>query len=226
MLRAVIFDFDGVITDSELLHLASFNSVLGELGIELGKDEYYSDYLGLSDYDLLSLMVSSGKIELSKDEIDKLVKKKNKVFKELAITDGAIIDGVRDFLDLLDSKRIPAAICSGAVMSEIMLILDRATLKGYFREIVSADQVTKSKPDPEGFVLALKRLNNKLCSPIKANECVVIEDARWGIEAANKAGMQTVAVINTYDAKELTMAKKIISNLRELSIDDMNLLCS
>jgi beta-phosphoglucomutase-like phosphatase (HAD superfamily) len=103
--------------------------------------------------------------------------------------------------------------------------LEKSRLGHFFEEIVSAEQIKKGKPDPEGFLLALTRLNEGSQNSITANECVVIEDSHWGLEAAKAAGMHTVAITNTYDAGQLTMAEKIVERFSELTIDDLKQLC-
>ena len=118
------------------------------------------------------------------------------------------------------------AICSGAVMAEIELILQQAGLRSYFEVIVSGEQVRQGKPSPEGFLLALERLNQNRAKTILPSECVVIEDSNWGLQAARTAGMHTVGVTNSYDAGQLVLAEKIVANLSELSIEDLQQLCA
>ncbi|GAG54641.1 unnamed protein product, partial [marine sediment metagenome] len=201
MLRAVIFDFDGVITDSEILHLRAFNRVLAQYDIEIKTKDYYKDYLGLTDVDCFQLVANKGRLGLDGREIENLVKQKNQVFQELAKTEGRIIEGVRDFLEMLEQNNVPTAICSGAVLAEIALILEEARLRSFFAVIVSAEQVKKGKPDPEGPLLTLQKLNRIVSpaeagiqNPILPNQCIVIEDSHWGLEAAKAAGMHTIAV--------------------------------
>jgi len=233
MLRAVIFDFDGVITDSEILHLRAFNRVLAQYDIEIKTKDYYKDYLGLTDVDCFQLVANKGRLGLDGREIENLVKQKNQVFQELAKTEGRIIEGVRDFLEMLEQNNVPTAICSGAVLAEIALILEEARLRSFFAVIVSAEQVTKGKPDPEGPLLTLQKLNRIVSpaeagiqNPILPNQCIVIEDSHWGLEAAKAAGMHTVAVTNSYDADQLVPAEKIVAQLGELSIVDLQKLCT
>ena len=226
MLQAVIFDFDGVITDTEVLHHRTFNKVLGQYGIKITIKDYYKHYLGLSDFDLFRLFIDKGKLKISPDQIDTLVKQKNHIFEELVKNDGEIIEGVREFLQLLRENNILLAICSGALLTEIKLILENAGLQDFFEIIVSAEQVNKGKPDPEGFLLALERLNAKNENTITAEQCIVIEDSHWGIEAAKSAKMHTVAITNSYDADQLSKAEKVIDNLSQLTMDDLHSLCS
>ncbi|HDZ68979.1 MAG TPA: HAD family phosphatase [Phycisphaerales bacterium] len=226
MLRAVIFDFDGVITDSEILHFRAFNQALAKHGIEITTKDYYKDYLGLTDIDLLNLLADKGLLRVDAQEIANLAEQKKQVFKKLAKTEGRIIEGVRSFLAMLKKNNIAMAICSGALLPEIELILEEARLRSYFKVIVSAEQVKKGKPNPEGFLLALRKLNEKNHNPIASNQCIVIEDAHWGLEAAKAAEMHTVAITNSYDADQLTSAEKVIAHLSQLSITDLQELCN
>jgi beta-phosphoglucomutase len=225
MLRAVIFDFDGVITDSEILHLRAFNQVLAKYGVEISTKDYYKDYLGLSDIDFFNALIDKKVLQKPAKGIESLAREKTEVFEKLAKTEGRIIEGVRDFLQMLSQKEIPMAICSGALLTEIELLLDQARLRSFFEVIVSAEFVKKGKPSPEGFLLTLKKLNHCRQNLISASQCVVIEDSRWGLEAAAAAGMHSVAVTNSYDADQLTMAEKIVARLGELSIDGLQNLC-
>jgi len=225
MLRAVIFDFDGVITDSEILHLRAFNCVLSQHGVEISTKDYYKEYLGLTDIDCFKLVAERNRPKLDSQKIENLVKQKNRIFEELAKTEGQIIEGVRDFLQMLKQSHIPMAICSGALRAEIELILEQAHLRRFFEVIVSAEQIKKGKPHPEGFLLTLQKLNSNVTDPILPNQCIVIEDSHWGLQAAKKAGMHTIAVTNSYDAQQLNQAEKIVARLDELSIGDLQQLC-
>jgi beta-phosphoglucomutase len=225
MLRAVIFDFDGVITDSEILHFRAFNRVLAPFGAEITMRDYYKTYLGLTDIDCFNLLIREGHLKADTQKIEELVKQKNQIFNELAKTEGKIIEGVQGFLKMLRQNNIPMAICSGALLAEIELILEDARLRHFFETIVSAEQVRKGKPSPDGFLLTLRKLNKGRQTPITAAQCVVIEDSHWGLQAAKAAGMHTVAVTNSYDAQQLSMAEKIVAHLSELSISDLQQLC-
>ena len=159
MLRAVIFDFDGVITDSEIMHLHSFNRVLAQYNIEITTEDYYKDYLGLTDADVFTLLADQNRLGLDAKPIENLIKQKNQIFEELAGAEDRIIPGVCEFLEMLRQNNIPMAICSGALRPEIELILKQAGLRHFFEAIVSAEQIKKGKPNPEGFLLTLAKLN-------------------------------------------------------------------
>ncbi|MHC4738425.1 MAG: HAD family hydrolase [Planctomycetota bacterium] len=226
MLQAVIFDFDGVITDSEVLHLRSFNQVLAQYGVRIETKDYYRDYLGLTDVDLFKEMVGKGLLKVDSTKIEILLKQKKQAFEKLAKTEGRIIEGVRHFLQILSQNNIKIAICSGALLVEIELILQEANLRSFFEVIVAADHVRKGKPNPEGFLLTLRKLNEKSQTEIAAGNCIVVEDSHWGLEAAIAAKMHTVAVTNSYDADQLKQAEKIVPQLDQLTITDLQQLCS
>ena len=226
MLKAVIFDFDGVLVDSEKLHLQAFNKVLSRFKIEISTQEYYEKFLGLSDRELLEVINNRGKnLALTHNQFKQLLQSKAEAFKNIATTGAPVIAGVPEFLKMLADNQIPMAICSGALLPEIEILLKGANLREYFDVIVSAEQVKKSKPDPEGFILALELLNKKLFTPIEPSDCIVIEDSHWGLEAAKKAGMHPVAVTNSYSADQLKPADKVVGNLSELTLDDLQAIC-
>jgi len=143
----------------------------------------------------------------------------------LAGAEGRTIEGVHEFLNMLAQNNVPMAICSGALLSEIELLLEEANLRQFFATIVSAEHVKKGKPHPEGFLLTLEKLNEHRDNQIEANHCVVIEDSLWGLQAARAAGMHSIAVTNSYDAGQLHIAEKIVAGLGDLSMEDLQKLC-
>ena len=225
MLCAVIFDFDGVIADSEALHLRAFNVLLKPFGVEISTEAYYRDYLGLTDFECFTQVVADRHLGLDEAAVRDLVARKNRIFKEFAATEGHIIDGVVPFLSLLGDANIPMAICSGARRTEIQQILDQAGLGRCFETVVAADDVAKGKPDPEGFLLTLEKLNQNRRPPIVSSQCVVIEDSHWGLSAARAAEMRTIAVTNSYDAAQLTTADLVVARLDTLTLQQLHQLC-
>ncbi len=227
MLKAVIFDFDGVVADSELLHYRALNSAFGLHGVKVPEDEYYERYLGYSDCECVEIVNANYNMGLDSEGIDKLIAHKTEVFNRLVKEDTAIIDGVVDFVEMLRGNAIPMAVCSGGTRSDIDLMVKGTELARVFDPIVTADDVKKGKPDPEGFQLVLSRLNQRAKERIPAGECVVIEDSRWGLQAAAAAGMHTIAVTNTYDAEHLDpYAEMVVKRLDEIRMEDLHGLCS
>jgi beta-phosphoglucomutase len=225
MLQAVIFDFDGVIVDSEMLHLKAFNIALAPYGVQITKEQYYKEMLGLTDLDLFKTIIEKDFPKADDKKLKELLEKKRTAFENLARTECRTISGVKEFLDNLKANKIPMAICSGALLGEIKIILDANHLADYFEVIVSAEQVKRGKPFPDGFLLTLQKLNEKIRPKIMPGHCIVIEDSQWGLIAAKKAGMKTIAVTNSYAADQLSSADKITETLAEISIKDLRKIC-
>ncbi len=223
MLKAVIFDFDGVVADSEPLHYRAFAETVSRYGIELAKERYYTEYLGYTDIECAQAISADFDLRLDEAGIDRLIRDKTELFGQLVRSGNTIIDGVGRFVDMLRREGVRLAVCSGAFLDDIELMLKGSGLADSFEIIVAADHVSKGKPSPEGFLLALYRLNETDPGQILPGECVVIEDSRWGLEAAAAAGMHTIAVTNTYPADQLEpLAEMVVSRLDELTMSDLH----
>jgi beta-phosphoglucomutase len=222
MVKAVIFDFDGVISDSEILHFRAFNKILAQFDFEIQKPDYYQKYLGLTDKDCYKTLIKEGHLPITEDKVPDLVAQKKVVYQRLAESDGHIIDGVLPFIALLNHHGIIKAVCSGALETEIRYTLSQARLEDEFVTVVAADHVLIGKPDPEGYALTLTQLQELDCT-LTASQCIVIEDSHWGLAAAKAAGMKTIAVTNSYPAEQLSMADKIVANLDQITVDDLDL---
>ena len=218
MVKAILFDFDGVITDSEPVHLRMFQKVLAEMGISLSQKEYYEIYLGMDDKGCFTTVLQSHGIGIAPDLIQSLIHKKTKYLMEYIKNDLFIYPGVVDFVDR-SRKRYPLAIASGALRHEIEFVLNHTGIRSAFNVIVSAEDVQEGKPNPECFNKALGRLNEIGQQQIKANECLVIEDSIAGIEGALSAGMKCIAVTNTYGPERLTMADLVVKSLEEIKVE-------
>jgi beta-phosphoglucomutase len=221
MVKVVIFDFDGVIADSEVLHFRAFNAILAQFDFQIQKPDYYQKYLGLTDKDCYKTLIQEGHLPVTVDKVPDLVAQKKVVFKQFAESDGHIIDGLRPFLDLLNHHGIIKAICSGALEAEIQYTLAQAGLEDEFVTVVAADHVSVGKPDPEGYSLTLTRLQ-EIDPTLTARQCIVIEDSHWGLKAAKAAGMKTIAVTNSYPAEQLSMADNIVSSLDLITVEDLD----
>ena len=218
MIKAVIFDFDGVIADTEPVHFAAFRDVLNEEGYLLSKDEYYGKYLAYDDKTLFSKFFSSYNIKLPKKDLDRLLIRKSHLYDERAKDEMKIFPGVNSFLENIKYK-FRIAIGSGALKKEIISALEILGIDKYFELIISADEVVECKPSPEVYNKVLDSLNTAKGELIMSGECIVIEDSVYGIEAAKKAGMRCIAVTNTYPSSELSGADVVIERLDKLSLD-------
>ncbi|HIJ67356.1 MAG TPA: HAD family phosphatase [Planctomycetes bacterium] len=227
MLKAVIFDFDGVIADSEPLHFSAFKETLSRYDVELTQKRYYNEYLGYTDNECAKAISADFDLGLDKAGIDRLVQAKTALFDNLVRAESTIIDGVCEFVDRIKGRGIRLAVCSGALLGDIELMLAGTDLTDTFEIIVAADHVQRGKPDPEGLLLVLQRLNETGPGDILPKDCVVIEDSRWGLEAASAARMHTIAVANTYPYEELKpLAEKTVERLDKLTLTDLQSICS
>lgn len=225
MLRALIFDFDGVIADAEPAHMRAFQEILGGEGIVLSKEEYYDRYLALDDKTFFMTVLRDRGINPDKGLIRSLMTRKSDCYDRLIKENIVIFPGVRGFIERAYEKCV-LAIGSGALRHEIEFILREAGIRERFNVIVSAEDVERCKPDPEVFTKALKRINDSLppMGEIYPNECLVVEDSIAGIKAARSAGMRCLAVTNSYPAERLFQADMIVSSLEEVEFEALEAL--
>ncbi len=213
-MRALIFDFNGVITDDEPLHLEAFQRVLAEIGVPLFAEEYYREFLGMDDRGCFRAVLERRGKPTDDGLIGRLIQRKSEVYTELIRHRLALFPEVDRFIRQA-AERYPLAIASGALRDEIESILRRADLRSCFRVIVAAEDVREGKPDPEPFLTALAWLNQIARPPLRPEECVVLEDSPWGIRAARAAGMPCVAITHSYSAQELSDADLVVNEYQE-----------
>jgi beta-phosphoglucomutase len=225
MLKAVILDFDGVIADTEALHLDAFNEVLSQYNIEVSDEDYYEKYLGYSDIDFFNALNDTYKLEWDDSEIDDFVERKGDVFEEYMESGASIIKGVPEFIEMLCKNNMPLAICSGATMRDIQGALAGTDLLKRFKVVISADDVLSGKPDPQGYMMARKKLSEAIGQPIDADECIAVEDSEWGLEAARAASMHTLGVTNSYTVPALGLADKVVDNLGTVTMQTLQEMC-
>jgi len=223
MLRAILFDFDGVVADNEPIHLAMFQKVLGEIGVSLTEEDYYAKYLGYDDKGCFAAVVEAHGRPAPKALLDDLVARKARLYLEHIRRHLVIFPGVREFVrDAASRHRL--AICSGALRHEIQFILDQAGIRKEFEHITSAEDVSRGKPDPEGYLHALASLNQRAPSGhggLTAEDCLVVEDSIPGIRAAHAAGMKVLAVANTHTIQDLHEADEVVHSLEEANLSEL-----
>jgi beta-phosphoglucomutase-like phosphatase (HAD superfamily) len=203
---AVVFDFDGVLADTERLHLRAFQEVLAPHGLPLDEASYFDNYLGFDDRGLIVQLSRDRGVALDAATIGAILESKARHFAALVSAGAALFPAAPACVARLGA-RFPLAIASGALSHEIVAILDGAGLTPAFRAIVGADQVAASKPAPDCYLEATRRLG---VSPASA---VAIEDSRWGLDAARAAGLRTIAITTSYPASALTPADVVVSTL-------------
>lgn len=219
-LKALIFDFDGVIANTEPLHYAGLRQTLTEIGIELTETEYYADYLGFDDRGCFVAALTANRRPVDPDTITRLMKRKAVAYLESVKHHQVIFPGIPEFVREAASV-YPLAITSGALRHEIEYILDEAGLRKEFLHITSAEDVTKGKPDPQPFLHTLKALRQLRDAGLTAPSCLVIEDSLPGIRSAKAAGMKVLAVTNTHTVQDLHEAHAITNSLKETSLEEL-----
>jgi HAD superfamily hydrolase (TIGR01509 family) len=227
MLRAVIFDFNGIIVDDEPIHFKLFQRVLGEEGITLTEKDYYARYLGFDDRGAFSAGYHENKRSLSENKLAELIARKAAYYQEAIRDHVTIFPGVKTLIANL-SPRLPLAVASGALRDEIETILSTAALLQHFTAIVAAEDVRHGKPEPEIFLKALEQINAGRGDrdQINAGDCLVIEDSKEGIKGARRAAMKCLAVTNSHPAELLKDASAVVKSLTEVDLNFLESLCA
>jgi HAD superfamily hydrolase (TIGR01509 family) len=217
VIRAVVFDFDGVIADSEPLHFRAFQGTLAEKGVGMTESDYYARYLGYDDSGVFRAVSSDNGLTWNADIVAELVERKASRLAALERDTSVLFPGADAAIRRL-AAAVPLAIASGALRAEIVRVLERAHLIGYFAAVVAAEDTPASKPAPDPYLRAVTLLRAAMGVPLSPAECVAVEDSRWGLESARAAGLHTIAVTHTYPADSLTEADLVISSLDALDL--------
>jgi beta-phosphoglucomutase len=215
-LRAIIFDFDGVLANSEPLHYQAFRDVLRDEDVALSEADYYARYLGYDDLGAFRAIGGDWDRAWSAWRIADMVTKKAQRMERLESEVSVLFPGAADVVRRA-ADAVPIAIASGALGAEILRVLEREGLASCFAAIVAAGDTPASKPSPDPYLHALARLSSHVGAPLRPSECVAIEDSLWGLESARAAGLHTVAVAHTYPAQQLT-ADVVITSIADLDL--------
>ncbi len=222
-LKAVLFDFNGVIINDEPIHQALISEILITENISFEQTELHALSIGRSDRACLTDLFNLSGIEVTEQYLSKLIIAKAAAYraKIQQLSTLPIYPDITEFLIQIQNKKLIIALVTGALRQQAELILQKANLRKYFSVIVTADDITTSKPEPDGYLLAVRKLNQKysrlnLISP----ECLVIEDSLAGIEAAKRAKMPVVGIANTYPLHLLQRrANWTVDHLSEIEIE-------
>ncbi|MCY4263165.1 MAG: HAD family phosphatase [Candidatus Dadabacteria bacterium] len=218
MIKALIFDFDGVIVDSEPLHLKSFQKSVETLGLSLSPTEYYLRYLACDDRSFFRNFLDDNRRRATEREIERLVEEKGVFFEEMIGEGIKIFPGVLEFLEVF-GERFHVAIGSGALSTEINLILRCKGLSRFFSFVIGADETENPKPSPEVYLKCLEKFKKDYDATVTPGQCVVFEDSPHGVLAAKRAGMNCVGITNSCDGSELRLADRVAGSFLEI-IDD------
>jgi HAD superfamily hydrolase (TIGR01509 family) len=223
-LQAIVFDFDGVIANSEPLHLRAFQQTFADREITLTAADYYSRYLGYDDEGVFRHVAGDRGVAFTDDEVGALVARKGDCIQQLLSAGEVLFAGAADFIRQA-AAAVPVAIASGAQRHEIEEILEATGLRGHFGVIVAAGDTVRGKPAPDPYARAFELLQGANMS-LRLDRCVAIEDSRWGLDSARGAGLRCVAVMNSYPASELPGAELIVEGLHTLTLPMLHQLVS
>ncbi|MBI1940233.1 MAG: HAD family phosphatase [Acidobacteria bacterium] len=220
MLRAIIFDFDGILVDSEPIIMRLTQQMAAQEGWGISEEEYYRDYLALDDRGIIEQLYAAHQRPINRARRDELIAWKAGAYAEI-IRDGLPpMPGAVEFAQTA-AARYPLAIASGSLREEIEYLLGKLGLREIFPVLATADDCERSKPDPEVFRVALTRLR-QLPSfqgiTLRAAECLVIEDAPAGVEAAHAAGMKCLALTHSRAVEELRHADWVCTEFAEVDL--------
>ena len=196
--RAVLFDFNGTLSDDEGIMCEIFQALFAEKGKPLTEREYFGELVGLSDAEVVSAWLG--------EDDPALVGEKIARYRERVADGSTVTEDAREAVRVA-ADRASVAVVSGAARSEIQPVLDAAGIAGLVSTIVAADDIENGKPDPEGYLLALDLLG------AEPADAVAFEDSEPGVDAARAAGIHCVAVLGTLPRERLARADAIVKQL-------------
>jgi len=230
MPKAIIFDFDGVIVDSEPLHYQAFVLVGKSFNFDFTWQQYMAQYIGFDDRDAFRYMLSQAieaghtpEIDDVNQTIAELIQKKQKAFEALATLGTAAILGSIELIEEAHAANLPIAIASGATHADIEQMLKLLGIRDKFDIIVAADDVTHSKPDPRTYALAFEKLAARHpAADLTPDTTLAIEDTNAGLQSAIGAGLQTLALTTTSPAEVLQKAGRVVEDLSGVTLATLN----
>jgi len=211
--RAVLFDFDGVIVNSEPLHFHAFREVLGNEHIELSEEEYYREILGFDDRGAFGHLYHKRGLQLDPKTCMRVMTAKSQTMREMIRRRAYhALPGVEEFVRGL-WRNYPLAICSGALRDEIEAMLEGVNLRECFQVIVAAEDVAIGKPDPQGYLMTVRLLGEKIRAELAPADCLIIEDAPSVIRSVKAVGFKTLGVATSSPLEKLADADYAVPSL-------------
>ncbi len=223
MIRAILFDFNGVLADDETPHVVCFQQALSEFGLSLTTEEYYQTYLGMDERTCTAMLLAARDGACNNGTLQQIADRKTELFRShTAQHQPALFPGVVEFVKAA-RPRYRLAIASGGRREQIDYALSGTAIERDFELIVSAEDCSVGKPDPAIYLLTLQRLNERRqeVPPLTPRECVIIEDSKAGIRSARAAGMTVIGLATTYHADHLAEADMVIPSLQDVTPETM-----
>lgn len=222
MLRAILFDFNGVLVDDESIHFALLQEILAEEQIELTEEEYYGSYLGYDDRACFTAALQAAGRPAPSDVVSRLVARKGAYYQLKMRQQGIpLFPGAVGLIDSAIAEGLMLGIVSGALRGEVEGILRQVGVRQHFKVIVTAEDVAQSKPHPEGYRRGLQLLNSEPPLPsrlLHPHEVLAIEDSPAGLEAAIGAGLSCLGVAHTYPVDRLHLADSTVDSVLWLTL--------
>ena len=222
MLRAIVFDFNGVLVDDEPIHLAALQKVLAEERVALTREDYYDRYLGLDDRGCLRAVLAAAGQPAPPERLARLVARKATYYQAAMRRQRyPFFAGAAELVNAAAAAGLMLGLVSGALRDEVEQALGQAGLRPLFKALVTAEDVAAGKPDPEGYRRALAEFNSQPPLPsrlIHPHEALAIEDSPTGLEAAAQAGLVTLGVAHSRREPELRGADVVAPGLAGLSL--------
>lgn len=215
MQKAFLFDLDGTLVDNMNYHLKAWKAIADEEGSDKDEKTIYKLVYG-KNTEILTRILDDRK--LTDEELKRLVDKKDALYREKYRPHLALIEGLQQFLDEAHEAGVKMAIASGSAVANVDLVLDGLNLRRYFQGIVTGVEVKKSKPDPATFIEAAKKIG------VLPNQCIVFEDVPQGVEAAQHAEMNAVAILTTHPREAFEPYPNVlemVQDYRFVKVDDL-----
>ncbi len=221
-LKAVVFDCDGILVDSEPLHYRAFQQVLVPLGLGHDYSLYVDQYIGFDDREAFVEVFKDAGRTIEPYQLEELIRTKNTALLEIISKGISSFPGVVELVRHLSARNVPLAVASGSLRTEIESFLKALELEQCFSIIVSADDVERSKPNPETYQVALQKLQEKLSSGhLDPKTCIAIEDTPAGILSAKKAGLFAIGVPHSFTSDQLSEADLIVETLLHINLEKL-----
>ncbi len=212
MIKAVLFDFDGVVVRSEPLHKKTFMEILSPYGVTVSDERWYREFAGTGSRHIFEVLLKEYGID---EDAGAMVERRKAVY-ERYVRGGALeeMPGVRGFIEALRSGGVKTAVVSGSHRTNVQAALETLGLEGYFDLVVSGDDIRLRKPDPGPFLMAARKLG------VEPSECVGIEDSASGIKAVRAAGMRLVCV-KSHPSVDTSMCSLSLEDFRGVKLSDI-----